>query len=37
MSFCSTIRREFCRIGLRGAGAATGPNGQVFPSGKKFI
>jgi hypothetical protein len=28
-------RRGFCKIGLRGVGAATGPDGPLFLSGKK--
>jgi len=30
-----STRPEFCKIGLRGAGAATEPDGQPFLSGKK--
>jgi hypothetical protein len=35
MSIYSSIRREFCKIGLRDAGVATGPDGPLFPSGKR--
>src|SRR5271166_3269937 len=36
MSGSSSTRRESCKIGLRAAGAATGPDGSVFPSGKSL-
>jgi hypothetical protein len=35
MSGYSSTQQEFCMIGLRGAGVATGPGGPIFPSGKK--
>ena len=36
MSGYSSTRQGFCKIGLRGAGVATGPGGPLFPIGKKF-
>jgi hypothetical protein len=31
----SSTQQEFCKIGLRGAGTATGPDGPLFPRGKR--
>jgi len=36
MSGYSSIRQGFCKIGLRGAGVATGPGGPLFSIRKQF-
>jgi hypothetical protein len=36
VSACSSTRQESCKIGWRGAEAATGPDRSAFPSGKEF-
>jgi hypothetical protein len=35
VSDCSSIQQEFCKIDLRGVVVAIGPDGRLFPSGKK--